>query len=166
MSVEVYDNFLPQDLYNNVSKFILGENMPWFFSNGTVYDGDGCPQFSHTFYLNCEPVSPHWSEIRPVLVGINPLGLHRIKVNATTRTTDIVEKPLHYDVTTPDETIPEDVKICIIYFNDCDGYTYFEDGQKVQSKANRAIKFPGTYKHAGSSCTDADRRIVCNIVYL
>ena len=40
MSVEVYDNFLPQDLYNNVSKFILGENMPWFFSSGTVYDGD------------------------------------------------------------------------------------------------------------------------------
>ena len=36
--------------------------------------------------------------------------------------------------------------ICVIYFNDNNGYTYFEDGQKVLSKENRAVIFSGDLK--------------------
>ena len=49
--------------------------------------------------------------------------------------------------------------------NDCDGYTYFEDGQKVESKENRAVIFEGDLLHAGTSCTDTDLRVVLNIDY-
>ena len=45
------------------------------------------------------------------------------------------------------------------------GYTYFEDGQKVQSQENRAVIFSGDLLHAGTSCTDTDLRVVLNIDY-
>ena len=101
---------------------------------------------------------------------LNPFALHRIKFNATPRTTNIKEKPLHVDVSGPQDSqgnftdIP-DYHICVIYFNDNDGYTYFEDGQKVVSKENRAVIFSGDLLHAGTSCTDADLRVVLNIDY-
>jgi len=53
----------------------------------------------------------------------------------------------------------------LIYFNDNNGYTYFEDGQKIESKENRAVMFEGDLIHAGTSCTDKDLRVVLNIDY-
>ena len=49
--------------------------------------------------------------------------------------------------------------------NDNNGYTYFEDGQKVKSKENRAVLFPSNLPHAGTSSTDTDLRVVLNIDY-
>ena len=108
--------------------------MPWYHSDSTIYD-DGCPQYSHMFYSDCEPCSSFWEHIKPVVSQLSPLGLTRVKFNATPRTPEIVESPLHYDVIDQDDK-PVDVKICILYMNDNDGYTYFEDGSKVESKAN------------------------------
>ena len=55
--------------------------------------------------------------------------------------------------------------ICVLYMNDNNGYTYFEDGQKVESKENRALLFPSNLPHAGTSSTDTDLRVVLNIDY-
>ena len=109
--------------------------------------------------------------IKPIFATLNPIGINRVKFNATSRTTEIQEKPLHVDITGPSdspeppfENVP-DYNICVIYFNDNNGYTYFEDGQKVVSKENRAVIFPGNFLHAGTSCTDASLRVVLNIDY-
>ena len=108
--------------------------------------------------------------IKPVFDTLNPFALHRIKFNATPRTTNIKAKPLHVDVSGPQDSqgnftdIP-DYHICVIYFNDNDGYTYFEDGQKVVAIENRAVIFSGDLLHAGTSCTDTDLRVVLNIDY-
>lgn len=162
--VMMYDNFLSQDIFENIREVILGERLPWYHSDSTIYD-DGCPQYSHMFYSDCEPCSSFWEHIKPVVSQLSPLGLTRVKFNATPRTPEIVESPLHYDVIDQDDK-PVDVKICILYMNDNDGYTYFEDGSKVESKANRVIMFSGKYKHGGTTCTNVNRRIVGNFVYL
>ena len=96
--------------------------------------------------------------------------MHRIKFNATPRTTNIKEKPLHVDVSGPQDdkgnfTDIPNYHICVLYLNDNNGYTYFEDGQKVLSKENRAVIFSGDLLHAGTSCTDTDLRVVLNIDY-
>ena len=147
--VMMYDNFLSQDIFENIREVILGERLPWYHSDSTIYD-DGCPQYSHMFYSDCEPCSSFWEHIKPVVSQLSPLGLTRVKFNATPRTPEIVESPLHYDVIDQDDK-PVDVKICILYMNDNDGYTYFEDGSKVESKANRVIMFSGKYKHGGTT---------------
>ena len=50
--------------------------------------------------------------------------------------------------------------------NDNNGYTYFEDGSKVYSKARRLIRFDSNIKHSGTTHTDAKHRFVININYI
>jgi len=90
--------------------------------------------------------------------------LYRIKFNSTPRTSEIIKKPLHYDISDAEGNVPN-YNVCIIYINDNNGYTYFEDNQKVESKANRAVIFSGDVLHAGTSCTDSNTRVVLNIDY-
>ena len=175
MSIEVYDNFLPTEVFNSIKEYIFnGEPspaMPWYYSPTSVFDDDGCPQFSHVCYKDSQPISYVYDIIKPVFDTLNPFALHRIKFNATPRTTNIKEKPLHVDVSGSRDSqgnftdIP-DYNICVIYFNDNDGYTYFEGGEKVQSVANRMVIFPSNVLHAGTTCTDQKTRIVLNFNYL
>ena len=172
MNIEVYDDFLPEEVFTPIKDYVLGGQFPWFHSSSSVKDNDGCPQFSSLIYVDCAPLNTDlWNRIRPIFATLNPIGISRVKFNATARTSKIQEKPLHVDITgpceSPDPPYPNvpDYSICVIYFNDCDGYTYFEDGQKVVSKENRAVIFPGDLLHAGTSCTDADLRVVLNIDY-
>ncbi len=171
MTIEVYDDFLPEEVFTPIKDYVLGGQMPWYYDSKSVKDGDNCPQFSHACYVDCAPISDVFGRIRPVFATLNPIGISRVKFNATARTSEIKEKPLHVDITGPSDSpdppfdnIPH-YTICVIYLNDNDGYTYFEDGQKVVSKANRAVIFPGDLLHAGTSCTDADVRVVLNIDY-
>ena len=69
----------------------------------------------------------------------------------------IIEYALHNDVS------PHKGYTGVFYLNTCNGYTVFEDGRKVESVDNRLLKFDGNLKHAGSSVTDAQRRIVINL---
>ena len=155
--IEVYDNFLPTEVFTPIKDYVFGGRMPWYYSPTSVMEGDDCPQFSHACYIDSEPISDVYGIIKPVFASLNPFAVHRVKFNATSRTTEIQEKPLHVDITGPSdspeppfENVP-DYNICVIYFNDNNGYTYFEDGQKVVSKENRAVIFPGNFLHAGTS---------------
>ena len=171
MSIEVYVNFLPEEVFTPIRDYVFGGRMPWYYASNSVKEGDNCPQFSHMCYANCVPISDMFERVKPIFATLNPIGINRVKFNATSRTTEIQEKPLHVDITGPSdspeppfENVP-DYNICVIYFNDNNGYTYFEDGQKVVSKENRAVIFPGNFLHAGTSCTDASLRVVLNIDY-
>lgn len=161
--VRVVDNFLPQEVFKQLQEFALGGELPWYFSDTSVEYDDGCPQYSHTAYFQWQPSSFAWDYVFPTIMQINPVGLFRVKFNSTPKTSEIVEKPLHYDITNDDASQMPSYMICIIYLNDNNGYTYFETGDKIESKSNRAVFIPGNVKHAGSSCTDANRRVVLNI---
>ena len=168
--IEVYDNFLPKEVFTPIKEYIFSGRMPWYYMPNSVHDDDKCPQFSHALYVDCEPISDVYNIIKPIFATLNPIGIHRVKFNATPRTATIKEKPLHYDVTGQEDAdgnytdIPN-FDICVLYMNDNNGYTYFEDGQKVKSKENRAVLFPSNLPHAGTSSTDTDLRVVLNIDY-
>ena len=49
--------------------------------------------------------------------------------------------------------------------NSNNGYTYFENKEKVKSVANRLLKFDNIMKHSGTTCTDENQRVVININY-
>ena len=51
----------------------------------------------------------------------------------------------------------------LFYLNDNDGYTKFQNGQVVESKANRAVIFDSPELHTGSTPTDAYGRYVVNL---
>jgi hypothetical protein len=56
-------------------------------------------------------------------------------------------------------------KTAILYMNTCNGYTQFENGEKVLSEENKIIVFDSNLKHAAVNQTDTKQRIVININY-
>ena len=59
-----------------------------------------------------------------------------------------------------------DCRTAVYYINSNNGYTYFENGEKVESVANRLVAFPSQMKHGGTTCTDTQTRVVINLNYL
>ena len=57
MSIEVYDNFLPTEVFTPIRDYIFGGRMPWYYSSSSVRPNDSCPQFSHAMYVDSEPIS-------------------------------------------------------------------------------------------------------------
>ena len=81
--------------------------------------------------------------------------------NCNVRTENIIRHGFHVDVPTD-----YDSKTAILYLNTNNGYTEFENGQRVESVANRLVVFDSALKHTGTTCTDQKRRIVLNLNYI
>ena len=77
----------------------------------------------------------------------------RIKANFSPKNVNIIEQRLHRDGSFGDYT-------AVYYINSCNGYTYFEDGYKVKSVANRIVIFPRDTKHSGTTSSDSYRQVI------
>lgn len=175
MSITVIDDFIPQDLFNEMMEFIPTD-IPWEYEDFSVNEGDNVPQLVHLFYHNYRPQSEFFDDILPVLHCIDDLYcIAKVKVNGTLKGCNLKEKPYHIDVentdTNPGHMFPApSLKICILMLNDNNGYTQVKDKSSgltrlFKSKANRALFFPNTYEHMGTNCTDQNLRMTLNVVY-
>ena len=122
-------------------------------------------QFAHWVYFQNMFVSKPdiCNKLMPIIANkaITVLSLISMKINCHPRTEKHVVHGFHTDV--PKEY--DGSKTGILYLNTCNGYTEFENGTKVESKANRYIEFSSQLRHSGSTCTDAKRRVVLNVNY-
>jgi hypothetical protein len=99
-----------------------------------------------------------WIDImRPVLKHIKHKKINRVKANLLTRTDEIIEHGMHTD--------QKKGTTGILYLDNSNGYTKFENGKKVESEENKYVEFDSTIKHTGSTCTDKKRRVVINFNY-
>lgn len=161
-NIQVVDNYLPKDYFEGLQKMFF--DLPWMFKNFSVTKGDGYPQFVHHFYEDHIPLSDYWKYVVPLVEQINPNALIRMKANATPREDLIKEKMLHVDQLKENSNL--DYRVMILYINSNDGYTFFENGDRIESVANRAIFFPNDIEHAGTNCTNQPIRWVLNVNYL
>ena len=165
----VIDNVLEEGPFEQLQQLMMGNNFNWFYGPHKVYqEGDDRSkeqdtlhnfQFFHPIYRNLKPVSEFYTHIKPLLKKINPIFIHRIKANCTPYSEEIKKFELHTDVSF-------DCRTAVYYINSNNGYTYFENGEKVKSVANRLVAFPSQMKHAGTTCTDTKTRVVINLNYL
>ena len=158
--IDVIDNFLPPEKFYSLQKMFFSKTFPWFWGGEKVKGIDNYPynwQMCHNFYQYSIPHSNQ--DIGSVIETLKPNAIHKIKANLTFYTPQVYEHGLHTDV--------EDFECttAIYYLNTNDGYTIFEDGTKVESVANRIVKFPSFIKHSGTTCTNKRRRIVLNLNY-
>jgi hypothetical protein len=141
-----------------------------------VHEPEICPfleeghwmlQFTHTFYEFHTPRSPYMDRINCILERWRPASISRIRANLLTRLPDGHQKffSMHGDMENLQEDKQKQWTVSIFYVNTNDGYTVFEDGTKVESVANRMLTFPADMKHAGTTCTDRQTRIVINFNY-
>lgn len=162
----VLDDFLHRDLFLSIRQALLAPAFPWEQSAilSAKEAGDLEPAYNeqlvHGFYLRKPGVflqSPQLPLVMPIVERLRPTELLKVKVNMTTRKQRHVEYGLHVDTRRPGATT------AIFYLNGNDGYTVFEDGEKVASVENRMVVFDAARRHTGASCTDADYRLVLNI---
>jgi len=165
MTVQVIDNFLKEEeIQTIVDKTIYDWNFPLYYNDVKVNPkkssaGDHDYQFTHLFYMNESASSQYIEVIQPVLDRLNFGSLVKIKLNLQLKYTSIEEFDLHND-------LGEDyghAKSAVFYLNDNNGYTRFENGERIISKRNRMVIFDQSLKHTGSTCTDAKFRAVLNI---
>ena len=157
--MQIYDDYLDSDDFDKIAQIILGNNMPWYYVDGIVEPNEETFQFCHYIYNDHRPCSDVYGDIAPLLYRINPAAIERIKINCQPRTSTILTNKMHID------TYDKRAYSGILYINDNDGYTEFEDGQIVESKANRFITWPSYIKHRGSTCTNQHTRVLINLVY-
>ena len=161
--VKVVDNLLSPEEFKKLNDVIMGPEFPWYFLPDKVKSGDGNFQFCHNFILSGKVVSKFATILDPFISKLNMKKVIRIKANKTFKKKEHIESEMHIDVMRKDE---EKFKTAVFYCNTNNGSTIFENGKKVESKANRAVVFDGRTLHCGVDCTDSLRRIVINFNYI
>ena len=167
--MKIEDNFLKQEEFNKLHSDIMSPTFPvlsWFFKDVIDFEDDVDKfQFGHVFYENFNPTSDNIQMMHPILRILDPLSILKIKTNLLTRTLNIVENRFHTDMGGISEEKLKQWTTSIFYINTNNGYTKFENGEKVESVANRMVTFSTNLKHTGTSCTDERTRVVINFNY-
>jgi|LakMenE18May11ns_1017448.scaffolds.fasta_scaffold9774964_2 hypothetical protein len=168
MDFKIVDNFLNKTDFEKLQDILLGSHIPWFqnkyivnhalLSNAeksdlaSYYDY----QFTHAFYRNYTICSEFFQVLDPILIKLNPSAILKIKANLIPRADKIVEHQLHTDI------LNFKGKTSVFYLNSNDGYTLFQNGERVHSVANRMVIFDSNIMHTGTTCTNAKNRCVIN----
>lgn len=168
--ITVIDNFLLEHDFRFIKHALLGSNISWRQSTivGPDCQNSNLPdiynfQLTHIFLdaKNQEEMinKNTFDYIKPIVEKINPSEWYRIKMNLNPCTSKIFEHGMHID----NPSTRNDAVTAIYYVNNNDGYTIFQNGQKIENVANRLVVFPANLYHSGTSCTDNYARIVLNL---
>ena len=169
--IYIKDDFLTPEEFKSIEDMMLSENFPWFYNDYKVLEGDGIGQFIHNFYDHNEITSSFYPLVKPIIDSIHgkdrEVVLVRIKANFQPVDKEQTKTPFHIDTMpypVPENRLSElENRItAILYITTNNGLTVFENGDRINSEANRMIVFPAGTPHASISATD-NKRIVLNM---
>ena len=167
--MEVIDNFLPEEVYQDlVNNICFQSRVPLHFQQ-TVSHPQGMDTNTelwnwyaiHNFYTNHRPVSEYYDNIMNIFQNSLPnfQSLLRIKLNFYPHTETLREHGQHVDYDFPNHA-------AIYSLNTCDGFTRLSDGTKIDSVGNRMLFLDGFSLHNSSTTTNAKGRYNINFNYL
>jgi len=159
----IIDNVFPNNIFGNIEEFVMGNNINWNYAQGTVNKEDLDWRFTSTIYHSKSGfMSNRYQIFSPIFDFLHVQTLVNVKLNCDIYTQTPEQRFFHTD-----SSFYGDFSFtAILYFNDCNGKTIFEDGAEVQSKRNRMVIFNSSEKHAGVTQTDMPRRCLLNINFL
>lgn len=163
--LKIIDNYLSVREFEKIRSLIVdNSSFPWFYSSKIAYFDEDKNldkfQFFHLFYIEEKGVcSDYYEKLFPLIEKLSAVKILRIKANLGTRTNSHIEGGYHVDSNNIHKT-------AILYLNNNNGFTKFEDGTVVQSVENRIVIFDSNLKHTGVSQTDSKTRCVLNINYI
>ena len=158
----ITDTFIHPDDFQKLQIIMLGDEIPWYYMDNIDYlDDDDKFQFTHAFYD--QEMGGWLSEYNLNLIcqELKAKDIYRIKANLVPRTSEIEVGRFHTDI----QENSDSYTTSILYMNNNNGYTEFENGTKIESVANRLISFSSGTKHRGTSCTNKKTRVVINFNY-
>ena len=165
--VQIFNNFLDQEIFLEIKKFIMSPRCQWRYVNYIAHkdgrDNDNDGYFVHSFkdchpqtFEDRYPESPHFPLIAKILDKIQYRNILRIRSSLYPRRDVQKPDPFHIDYDFPH-------KVCIFYVNTNNGYTMFENGEKIPSVENQLATFDGNEKHCSVVQTDTSARYIVNI---
>ena len=165
--VQIFNNFLDQEVFLEIKKFIMSPRCQWRYVNYIAHkdgrDNDNDGYFVHSFkdchpqtFEDRYPESPHFPLIAKILDKIKYQNILRIRSSLYPRRDVQKPDPFHIDYNFPH-------KVCIFYVNTNNGYTMFENGEKIPSVENQLATFDGNEKHCSVVQTDTSARYIVNI---
>ena len=157
MAIQIIDNFLDKEVFNNIKNIILGDNFPWYYNDFMTKDPDNKFYFTHTFYREPGVISEWFNMWLPVIQKLECKSIMRIKANNYCHIHKAEKNEFHTDY-------PFKHKGCLFYINNNNGPTYFKD-KIVEAKANRVVLFDPSVPHASSLCDNRKRRVTVNFNY-
>jgi len=166
MTFQFYDDFLPQEVFDDLTKFITNSSdFPWFFSESMTYDNDNQYQFFHNIYnvRRGGVTSDYFPLFEPVLEKLGVKHLDRIKINLNPRTFAHETGGWHIDNHPTDPY--QHTKTSILYLNSNNGSTEFKNFGRVEVKPNRIVTFDSSVTHRKVTCTDNAKRVIVNFNY-
>ena len=165
--VQIFNNFLDQEVFLEIKKFIMSPRCQWRYVNYIAHkdgrDNDNDGYFVHSFkdchpqtFEDRYPESPHFPLISKILDKIKYQNILRIRSSLYPRRDVQKPDPFHIDYNFPH-------KVCIFYVNTNNGYTMFENGEKIPSVENQLATFDGNERHCSVVQTDTSARYIVNI---
>ena len=167
-NIVVIDNFLEKSSFESIYNLLMHDEFAWYYNNYVVYPDDNYFQFTHVFFANNKVNSEnhYYNFIVPCFLNsLNAFAVHAIKANLKLQTKEIIKYQLHTDYSYESSGVENEIT-AIYYVNSNNGFTFFENGDKIDSVENRMILFDGRIKHAGTTCTDQKTRCVINFNYI
>ena len=155
--MKIIDNFLNDNDFKLVKDTFQVSNFPWYYTPFQVKPGDNSFMFCHLFVNDDKRHSLFTDSMRPFLNKLNIKKLLRIKANLTTKKQVQIKGEMHTDF--------KNCTTAIWYLNTNNGYTLFENGNKVECVENRMVIFDSNLKHCGVESNDSETRIVINFNY-
>jgi len=157
--MEIINNFIKDSKVSSAIKnLLLSYTFPYYYSDSTANPEDKNDYFfSHILYDKNQQNSTYFNQITmPILGRLNFNYLQRVKVNCYTKKPTQIITGMHTD-------LPEKHQVALYSVNTNNGYTLFENGDKVASVENQLVLFDGSLKHCSVAQTDENVRININI---
>ena len=165
--IEVIDNYLPQQEFDQLSSFLLGSNFPLYYAPHVAYEGVDENSvhynyyFTHNFLLNNQSSSyfePIWRD--HFAHRFPKINIIRMRMNAFPSTEKVYEHKIHTDYDYPHTG-------ALLCLNTCNGYTRVGD-ETIPSIANRMIIFDTSLPHNSTTCSDQPIRsnIIINYTHI
>ena len=159
MEYEVIDNFLEPENFKILTDTMVAGFFPWYITEDIVgnknKNTNHC-SFSHAFYDNYQIHSDFFNQLSVVIDKLQIKSLLRIKSNLYPKTTQLIEHDFHSDYDFSH-------KSGLYSLNTNNGFTIMEDGERIESVANRMLLFDASKPHKSTTCTDEIFR--ANIVF-
>ncbi len=157
-NIVIKKNHLPKQEFKKLKDLLMNYDFPWFYASfiANPNDKNGF-HFFHLLYDN-EKVNSDYYDIvlNPLLKKQKYKKLIRAKCNLYSLREQSIKSDYHIDNSFPH-------KVLLYSVNTNNGYTLFENGQKIQSIENQLIIFDGSMRHCSVSQTDENIRVNINI---
>ena len=162
--MKIIDNYLNNEDFKTIKSFIESHTtFDWYLSPQANEWGtdDRAFQFMHNWVWAGKTKYPAVESYLKILLRPlkKRLKVHRCKVNLFINQVEPIKMGFHTDFDI------DNIKTLLLYLQDSNGYTEFENGEKVESKENRALIFSSNIRHQTVSQTNTMFRTNINLNY-